>query len=96
MCSKQYVGQTKRRIVDRFQGHFGKIVYKTLVDTIGFEASSFTEYSCLFDIPVYELVGTIINTTILGRFCDIFGNVWMFWRYWIYIAASEHTRNYTI
>ena len=25
VCSKQYVGQTKRRLMDRFQGHFGVI-----------------------------------------------------------------------
>ena len=31
----QYIGQTKRRLMDRFQGHFSKISSKNLKDAVG-------------------------------------------------------------
>ena len=34
-CALQYVGQTKRRLMDRFQGHFYNITSKNTKDTIG-------------------------------------------------------------
>ena len=34
-CGKQYVGQTKRRLMDRFQGHFAKIQRKVELDAVG-------------------------------------------------------------
>ena len=34
-CSTQYVGQTKRRLMDRFQGHLYNITSRNVKDTIG-------------------------------------------------------------
>ena len=35
LCKIQYVGQTKRRLMDRFQGHFYKISIKDTEDAVG-------------------------------------------------------------
>jgi len=34
-CSKQYVGQTKRRLMDRFQSHFYNITHKRTMEPLG-------------------------------------------------------------
>ena len=40
VCHIQYVGQTKRRLMDRFQGHLYNITCKNLKDTIGHHFNS--------------------------------------------------------
>ena len=40
ICNKQYVGQTKNRLMDRFVSHFGNIKKKTQIEPIGRHFSS--------------------------------------------------------
>ena len=51
-CKIQYVGQTKKRLMDRFQGHFYNISSKNTKDTIGQHFSQ-PDHSGLDDIEIH-------------------------------------------
>ena len=51
-CKIQYVGQTKRRLMDRFQGHFYNITSKNTKDTIGQHFNQ-PDHSGLDDLEIH-------------------------------------------
>jgi hypothetical protein len=59
ICGLQYVGQTKLRLMDRFQGHFWKVTSKKLQDPIGRHFNS-TNHSGIsnFEIHIVDFIHT--------------------------------------
>ena len=51
-CKIQYVGQTKRRLMDRFQSHFYNITSKNTKDTIG-QHFNLPNHGGLSDIEIH-------------------------------------------
>ena len=51
-CKLQYVGQTKRRLMDRFQGHFYNVNSKNLKDTVG-KHFNLTNHGGIDDIEIH-------------------------------------------
>ena len=79
ICKKQYVGQTSKKLKERFINHFGNINNKRLADPIGrhFSSAGHTGRKTL-TIHIVEFIPAPYNSSVGKSLRDTFERRWMY------------------